>query len=1560
MDFKNLNIRDGVVMGHQFEVAELVQEYMNDNVQSLIEALFATQGVLAPDGAELQPTIAPTDKEGVLRLAVSPGFAICNAGLIRVSSTIAKEFRRDVFLQEGIIREPNGEETSLTVDQPFLNLRYAETTDTPVELVPYGNGDVDLRVKPSYELTIDDTKVDISEGVPLAKINPSERSITDLRSQNAASLRADRSLLYDLVDPALVEDVETLFSRDNFVNDIENLLDEKQLQGEYVVTRLKDAVDPFFVRASYEPELRAILRDLNGIQADREIEPAPQFRTVVEWNIYGVTATKVSSKTFELDTQYDLTNIDYDGYDKPLYLRFQNNLYPVSSIVSPKRVELETDINVGTKSSVDTSKDEAMSAGASDPNAALTNGADKFTISAEPGLTWHRKGKNKTDTAIDSGAREPMGEMKLEPGVWRTTIESSGDNSRAVSNINLEVPELDAPSQPSEVSLTGEQREPANTGDDPIELYEDGDGGGGGGGGEVGGAVRTHAANPFNNLETDENGQALLNTGEIDKYIDEVEDELRRIQAQEVALDLRIVPGEQTRNTARQAMTIGYDVKIEMLTGEGWKEQKSMKVMRPTDELMKEVTWRDLVSDRYRGAVNELSDLTQLSFHMGRLDVQTDSGRPIRENDIVYVENDADASKNGYWRYEPKMREDTSQGLTNSDGESILTYPYGDSAGYWVQVDVNRGSYRGDPINIDIPGMSGGADYRAHVKPIAEDGQSGPKVTDHTDELRSKYNAELGRDFHKEIGDIYSQYKKILGQVSPERFNEYLDEKVEEVRSIIDRAAQYGTPPKVSGPFEVAPQPGAVRFSGQNLGKVQRINMRFAPPGKTEEQQVRQKARFKFITGSGSPQIAISNLPDLADISNKVPPVVTLQFDAGAAGSDIFVVRYQKEQPTITGPSVPTFKEERVVDINKEVKYGNTASFWRFDYNYYGEPRAFGPLPKRWPYDSSYEERTDVFREGWEVYDRIPNLRHNIITENSETYVPDYNSSIDYEYNSFVEYEGQIYRATADINAGANVPSNNADWSSHNLPTTERRVVEEEVTARALSFNASNMKPDNIIDIRVREMPSGQLVPQTADENWERWRQYTNKAHYFSLFYENNSIKINVPTGSMNMWVDKNFELEVIYYGSALNGTLEDGKGYVLTDRGEQDSRPPNPEPGHFYADTSDGNVYLYTHNRNWSEAEDIESTKHTFTVKRDDSEEVEDRKETKTRIWACNEFDDYPISEDKTGEHIISYHTPSKSGARVQPITENFRVQEDLEASARVTAKADDRTSEGREMVVDEWRIDKHDLNDSNSRVRDDGFKAIEVSRTKSSFGQDTVKGLEKIPDVTTGHAKLKVCYKPKQTYSGSIARYESNNTGQVDRAVVTVNSTDYLVDYNSDITKPAGSSIEIDGVITTYNKTWGGSTYEVIRAVDIRYPEDAADNLYADGPDSARLDRSDGSLSLTFETTDSADSLSASFASGSSTLTKTESTYTNNGKLLLDVDLDWQDFFQNTRPRLYERPDAQGRTRADVPSYRRTDVYDFRRQSLRVESVRLKITASRNGNEEYHYCSIQVTQDG
>jgi hypothetical protein len=1476
---KRLRLRDGVVMGHPYEVAELMQEHANENLEALTSAAFQSRGVLAPHTSELFPAADAADIESGLRLSVRPGFALVEEGIIRVEEETGVTIHQGRYEtdQEVYVRD-EGAWTGPVASGPeaWLNLHYSETKDTPAKLVPYGNGEVELRVVPGFELRVEESAPDIQTGVPVGRITPSlagEPAVEDRRTDQAARLRADQTMLEDLVDPALTDDIEALFSRENFVEEIEALLDEQKLQGEFVVTRPREAVEPFFIRTETETSTRAALRDLNSIEADVDLRPNPSWDLEVEWNLYGVRVDAASDTTFTVNTNYDLTEIDYQGYDKPLYLRYEGTLHPIASI--------DDATTVTTQEPVSRNKD-------SDPNGAITNGAEEFHVTAEPGIRWFRQNKRSSDFSVDSEVRAPLARLNVEPGFWNVIVQSEGENSRSTDKIGVEIPELSAPKKPGAVEVSGEQREPA--------FEDDGE---------------TIPANPFNKVEVGDDGEPKINRDEIDRYVDEVREELRRIQEQEVSISLSIQPKARNRDEAERAMTIGYDVTIEMLTGEGWKEERTTTIHRNLPDLMRELTWLDLSGRRYRGSVQEKSDLTNLSHNMSRLDVTTDSDRPIRENEIVHVNNDSvEDANNGYWRYEPKMRPDQAEGLTNAQGEEIRTYPYGNDDGYWLQIDVENGSFQARPVTATFNGIKGGADYRIRVRSLGEDGQTGEETVQTTEELRNKFNARLGVDFHQTINDIFAGYKSMMGAIDPGTFNEYLNDRLEEIRGIIDRAALYGTPPKVTGPFEVVPTPGTTRFSGRNLGSVQRVMMRYVPPGRSADNPIVREANFKVLVGQGDPQVAIKDLPSLAELSKEASPVITLEFNAGARGSDFFSVRYRERRPAVVGPSVVSFKGTQTINLITETTYGNTASYWRYDSRVGSTetPRPYGPFPKRWPAEASWDTQAGIFDEPWGIVETEPLDGYGLDT----------------------------------------------DFTVESDPSEKQRKPVETESVRAIQLQAKRMVPSDILDIRLRNLPSEKLVPQIAYEEIGRFENQVRDPFYYALRYKNDQVTIYIPDSAIDRWTSQSFALEYVYYPTSLQGgDLNDGRGVFLVNRGSQSSAPENPSVGDYYYDEDDtqGKIYDEKNGTNqWTDAETIEFRRHTFSVQRDPTSDA--RPQTTETRFVLDAPSDTQRTELADASPKIGYHTPEEAGDDTPPFARSLVDGSELELLAPVSVQGSSN-----EYIFDEWRTRANGF-EKNRDSLSDGTRALEGTRRTSSFGVPSVQSKTSVRGESASRILSIARYKKKKSLSGTVDSHISHQESGKSRALVTVDGTNYLINWNGEIDFSAGTDVSIQGIKTSWTQEWDGSgPYPVIRALSVS--EDAADPVVIEGPSQAAIQPSDGSKTLTYTVNRTGlDNYSVNWISD--TLAKTVDASEGTNETIISVTVDWRNFFGDD-VRLEElRPREEiGEEHYDGPRYRPEDVFDFRAPSLRVKSLSLRVSAEKDGVSSSRYTAIQVIAD-
>jgi hypothetical protein len=1489
---KKLNIEDGVVMGHPYEIAELSQRYANENLQALADALFEERGVTAPHTDELEPQASEANVDSGVELAVRPGFAIVGNGVVRVQSTTSLVVDRERFQNGGEVRvRKNGawsEPLFSTSEDAYLSLMYEAARDTPVDIVPYGNGEVELRVVPGYRLTLTESAPAIEEGVPVGRVTPSglgNPSVEDVRASHAARLRADQTLREKMVDPALVGDVEEVFGRDGIVEDIHALFDDQMLNGERVVTRLKEAAEPVFVRTRNEPAVRKTLRDMNTIDAELEIRPDPARVVEVEWNLYGVLATKTGPKSVEIRTEQNFGSISYQSPDVPLQLRFDGDLYPIEGFPGPNTVSLKTEIE---------------SSASEDPNAAITNGAEEFQVVAEPSLKWFRKGKGSKDFAVESDSRAPVGQLSLEPGAWNVIIQSKSQDARATTTHSVEIPELIAPRAPASIDLSGEQVEPA--------TEEDGD---------------TIPANPFNNIEVDQRGEPKVNQEDLDRYIDRIREELKRIQEQEVNLRIEITPQSRTRSETKQSMTVGYKLAVEMLTGEGWQTERETVVYRSTTELMRELTWIDLMSDRYRGSVSEKQDLANLSHNMGRLDVTTDSDRPLKENDVVHVASDSNAENNGYWRYEPKMRADQASSLTDENGDPIQTFPYSDNEGYWIQVDVSRGSFQGDTMNVNLNGIKGGTDYRVTVQPVGEDGQNGEKTTLRTKELRDKFNAQLGFDLHRAINDIYSGYQEMMETIDPETFNEYLENRLNEIRKIIDQASLYGTPPKVSGPFDVPRQPGVTRFSGRNLGSVQKVFMRYTPPGESDEnstrEEITEEANFKVLVGQGDPQVAIKNLPNIEQLSKEEAPVVTLEFNAGARGSDFFAVRYEQSQPSVVGPNVLSFKEERVSSITESTTYGNTASYWRYDSRVgeAQEPTPYGPFPKRWPKKESSGAKSGIFSEPWAAA--------------SDEALDGYGLEADFEMASD--------------------------------PSAPQHPVEETEEVRALQLRAKKMVPSDVLDIRIRRLPEERLVPQIAYKGASRFGNQVGDPYYYALQHTNNGVEVLVPSRATNLWIETSFAIEYVFYPSSLaGGELHDGKGLVLKNRGRFESAPPvgSASVGDYYYNGAENQPYVCDLNESgakaWMKSETIEFGRHTFTVQSDpQSQSRVDRIESRFIVDAAADGNEADLAGTPPE---LGYNTPPDSARRKPPFSRGLVEGADLDVQAPIEATGES----GDNYIFDEWRRRANTF-EKNRPSLPANTQAISGERREPAAGPGGthIQGRTQVKDSGSGSVVYIARYKKARDFSGNgdgaltVDRYVTGETDN-ERVVVSHGGTEYLVDQSGSVSVPAGTDLTATGIVMSREVEIGGSVYPVIRVTSIG--EAAQENVEITGPSQVIVHR-DESLTINYEVNKgSIDSKNIGWVGGTTLPITDKTVVPGTSTTQVSVTVDWSNLFGDTTELERLRPDDEiGRTEYEGPLYRESDVFDYESPSVRVKTLRLRVTVTVGGVSDTDHTSVQVT---
>src|SRR5690606_16207506 len=129
-------------------------------------------------------------------------------------------------------------------------------------------------------------------------------------------------------------------------------------------------------------------------------------------------------------------------------------------------------------------------------------------------------------------------------------------------------------------------------------------------------------------------------------------------------------------------------------------------------------------------------------------------------------------------------------------------------------------AYRPPPVMTTFRRVTGGADHRVTVVPVSEAGVEGPARSETTTELRDKYNARLGFNFHRLIADTHQTSVLLLEQVGPERIERLLRDVSDRAREVIDQAALYGAKPRVEGPLQIPASPTSVTFVGSNLGGV--------------------------------------------------------------------------------------------------------------------------------------------------------------------------------------------------------------------------------------------------------------------------------------------------------------------------------------------------------------------------------------------------------------------------------------------------------------------------------------------------------------------------------------------------------------------------------------------------------------------------------------------------------------------------------------------------------------------------------------------------------------------
>lgn len=1569
---KRLNIRDGVTMGHPYEIAELVQEYTNDNLNELTNALIETRGVFAPGSDELKAEVSTTDVSGGVRITIRPGFAICGAGLLHVQSETS------ITLYASRLRDDN--EVHVRKDGSWVkkfdsgngtvhfNLHYRETSGTPVDIVPYGSGEADLRVLPSYELKVEDSPVDISSGVTLARATGKEladQTVQDARGENVATLRADRSLLYDLVDPVHVDDIEMLFSREGFVEDMLALLDNHKLGGEDVVTEPKDAVDPFLVRYSSETSVRKRLRDLDSVESDISLTPDPEHEVTIEWNLYGVDASfdGDNDDQFVLSTDFDLQSIDYQGYDLPLYFRFNGEEHEIDSFMSSNKLKTASPVQSDSNS---------------DTNAAITNGADEFHVDAQPGIHWFRKNKRSKDFAIESEVRAPRANLKLDPGFWNIIIQSRGQNSQSSKTIPVQISEQSPPHSPQQVSVTGEQINPSK---------------------DEGG--ENTPANPFEEIDLGSEGSTPISEDKLTEYVSSVRKELNRIQEQQVDLTVSITPDSRSRDSADRAIAVGYNIEVEMLTAEGWKTEREVEVHRSTKDLMREITWLDIIGNRYRGNVDTQGDLTNLSSleHMqDRFNNEVDT-RPIVEDEVVSVNNTDTGEDPEYWRYEPKMTTDQAQST------SLETHPYGvEGDGFWVRADVSKESFDPAPVEHTITDVSGGSDYRVTVEPIGEDGQMGPSVQDNTTELREAYNAELGFDFHSSITSIYSAFQDLSEQNSPEKFNKYLNNRMEEVRAAIDRAALYGTPPKVTGPFQVPPKPSTIRFSGRNLESVQSVTMTYTPAGQDTKQvtsEVREEGDISILQGgNGDPQVLVRNMPNLENLAQDEPAAVTFEFNGGARGSDYFTVQYEDREATILGPPVASFTGEKTLNILETTTYQNTTSFWRYDSRGGSgdEATPYGPIPKVWPGDRSWDARSNIFEQYWDVSD-------GELVEK-----PEWDATTSYSSSDVVYYRptNDYYKADSSIPAGTNPDGDGNGWSLYRTP---KRKVTNQLRVRSLQFNANRFNPTDILDVRIRKTTSGEpLIPQLAYAGARRYGDQTSSPYYYALQIENNQVEIIVPTYGQRYWEGQDFQIEYVYYPSALQGGgLHDGKEVILENKGEYESSdnwtsdtPSNPSIGDYYADPNTKTYWVYddvtedeTENPTWHQAEHISFTSHGFTVQTAESNRAaEPETEVQFRAQTADAANQALINENTPR---IAFDAANQNGRAEPAFTRELQDGSSLEINALINPSISGKT-----FVFDEFRYQSDDV-ESERGALPNNVKALAGTRKEgATFGESVVSsdadqaGNELIVDGgSVSSIAITSQYKEEKEIIGEVTAkligrswsgYNEDGSNRISvetdvpaepekRVLFTPNggSDEYLIEAGNKIEAEIGDTITVQGIYTSFGREWrGNNAYPVIRATD--FAVGPTEPMRITGPNYATINynitsiddygfNQDYTVNREIDPSLSGHSYDVYWAAGSETLSNlTSSISTGDGQATISVSADWEDLWVNRLVELREvRPDDRdiGNDYYDGPVYRENEVFDFRRPNINVLSLRLKIDATFEGQTRTKYVSVQIAPD-
>lgn len=892
---KRLVLSNGVVLTSPYEFIDLAQEYGVDNAKELLSLLFSKRGVVAEDTGSLQVSVDPD----TAAVTVAPGYAVCEAGPMEV----------ETFYKVSL----NG----LTQGSYYVNLYHIEETDTPVALLPYGGDTVDLRVKDSFDVALESTPTTLDVGVPLALIDVVPKSsssgttirpeshqfeITDLRTLYGARLRTDTSLRLRTVDPVLIPEIERLMSREGVVDDLFDLLDNKILQGEEVVTKALPGANPILLRTRYEPAFRERLRVWSGAGAQVVPEPEALWRLRTEWNLYGLSATRLADAIggkgrYQIDTPYDLSIITAD--ENPVYFRYATNTLQVEAVEDTNIVRVV----------------EAGIGPASDSSAAIHNGANEFYVSAHRVQEGQGAPLEGADFSFDDEDDDPAeAEIRLNPGSWMVKIHSVGTSRRNTYTFSYDLPKFPIPNAPLSLSVQGTQAK--------LGIAPDGDG-------------SFEQANPYAKLAVGSDGEAVIDVSALDRYVEAFADEINRIQKMDVGLDVDITPPQRLRSdiSNRVAVSIAYRVKLEAL-GEvssgypGWIKLREDTVYRSAADIAREISWLDVNSHRYRGEVATVGALKGVTFA---------EGPPAMSDDLVSI------STGGLYRYEPTLAEDETTGLTV---QAMAANGSGDE-GYWVKVSDDINLYQPENVTHHFDDVTGGVDYRVTVTAISESGTISPPITNTCLDLRDKYNARLGFNFYRVMTDIHATSQLLLEQVGPHRIEEIIKARMAEIREIMERASVFGNPPKVQGPYQIATIPGTVTFVGRSLGAVTSVKIRYIPKGETQAQTF--DADFDIVSNPGAePTLVVRDMPNYDDLDRQRNSTVMVEFNAGARGSDFITVSYLTVVPQITSPSVAKFSGVHSVR-GSDFLYGNTASYWvpRVTASG-GAMELVGPQPKEW------------------------------------------------------------------------------------------------------------------------------------------------------------------------------------------------------------------------------------------------------------------------------------------------------------------------------------------------------------------------------------------------------------------------------------------------------------------------------------------------------------------------------------------------------------------------------------------------------------------------------------